>query len=118
MAMENIWAPELPIRKRPEIASIPFHVALKVTVCIVALSANLTRKSINPEPPAVIDMIFDAFFKATSGCVPKLGKAVIPFADVPPVFENDTRITTVIPPTKELVPLFDKMLVIATLAWD
>jgi len=99
IATFKLFEPELPLKSRPEIASVPFQVErMSTELLAIGTVSTVIRRSMKPVPPTLKDIVFDAFADKL-GYVEKFGLAVMLLAVVPPVFDNATRMTKVIPPT-------------------
>ncbi len=60
MFVVKVSAGVSPLSARPEMASVPAHVAVIVTADVVALVDTVTKKSIVVEPPVLIVREADA----------------------------------------------------------
>jgi hypothetical protein len=99
IATFKLFEPELPFNARIEIASVPLQVErMSTELLAIGTVVTVIRKSIMPVPLAIIVIVFEAFADKLEYDA-KFRLAVMLFAVVPPVFENATRITKVMPPT-------------------
>jgi hypothetical protein len=116
MLMFWILLPAFPFMDRPEMDSVPVHVALITTPDVVALVDAVTAKSCHCEPPAGTTTPVGLFCDRNV-YEPNMSTAST-VADVPPVFEKVTRTEKLMPPTYVPVPFVYAMLVMMIVARD